>query len=132
MPLSPEDRGKLVAAKAKLSLDFLVVPVPAFARETGRWRRMTDERVLALREVPPGLADYALVKDVDNEVSIQAALQWVLGNHQDSRAVTIDKTLAGFGYREMSIDELKYENISHNMKLNDGAKVPIFREEGAE
>ncbi len=133
LPLSPEDRAKLVAAKSKLGVDFLVVPVPAFSKDSDGWFRMTDARVLCLREDPPVLCEHAKVKNLDNQDSLIAALDYVLSDRVDSRATTVSQMLEKLipGAREMTIDEVKYENISRNMRLDDGRKVPMFRDEEA-
>lgn len=130
-PLSESDREILVEVKGGLGLDFLVKPTPAFGREAGGWIRMTSNRVLCLREEPPGLCDHAMVRDPSNKDALHAALWWVLTDADDSRATTIDVQLSKLipGIREVSKDEIRYKNLSKNLGLSDLGKVPIFREE---
>jgi len=71
-------------AKAMIKTDILVQLVRAVNGSPGR--------VIALREHPEFLCDYAFVKE-PSESSIQAAMRWALGDHEDARAVTIVSTL---------------------------------------
>ena len=72
------------AAKASMGIQYLIQPVRAVYG--------SPFRVIALRERPEFICDYALVKE-PSQKSIQAALEWALGEHEDSRAVTIVSTL---------------------------------------
>src|SRR4051812_4552606 len=77
-------------AKAALSVNYRVAPSPAAPGG--------PTRVLALREAPPWLCDYALVSDPNNAESMVAALEWVLGDGDDDRAtLIIDQLRAQFG-----------------------------------
>lgn len=131
MPMVDGLREALIKAKTELGLDYLVVPVPAFSREFQVWRRVSDERVLCIGEEPPGLCDHALIRDINNHASVVAALEWVLTKKKDTRAKLIDKQMSELmpGIKEIDPSQIRYENLSKNLKLNDGGKVPIFREE---
>lgn len=85
------DIEALRAAKTALSLPFRVLPVPAVPGG--------PTRVLALREAPPFLCDYALVRDPANPAALEAAMAWVLNPQKgDPRAVlVIDMLRAIFG-----------------------------------
>ncbi len=72
------------AAKASMGIERLIQPVRAVYG--------SPFRIIALRERPEFICDYAFVKE-PSEKSIQAALEWALGEHEDSRAVTIVSTL---------------------------------------
>jgi len=127
-PISGDDRAKLVAAKQKLGLDFMVVPQRAFVEDEEGWKNLcVGRRVLCLRESSPMIADHALVRDMDNEESLLDALEWALTNKVDSRASTLLGTLAGFGYKEIPNTDLRYERLSKNLGLNDSSSVPMFR-----
>lgn len=72
------------SAKGELSLDYPIRPVRAVYG--------SPFRIIALRERPDFICDYAFVEKPSKN-SIQAALEWALGDHEDSRAVTIVSTL---------------------------------------
>jgi hypothetical protein len=129
MPLGTGIREALISAKQALGLDFLVIPVPAFSREFQVWRRVTDARVLAFSDDVPGLCDHALIRDHNNKDNVIAALDWVLSKKTDDRAKLIGTQLAELlpGVKEIPATQVRYENLSKNMKLNDGGTVPIFR-----
>jgi hypothetical protein len=67
-----------------MGIEYLIQPVRAV--------NGSPFRVIALREHPEFLCDYAFVKN-PNEKSIRAAMEWALGEHEDPRAVTIVSTL---------------------------------------
>ena len=93
------DLGLFRSAKGKMSLDYPIQPVRAVYG--------SPFRVIALREHPEFLCDYAFVKE-PSEKSIQAALEWALGEHDDPRAVTIVSTLEKIfkgKVREVAISE---------------------------
>jgi len=132
-PLSDAARSALVLAKEGLKLDFLVVPSAAFVMRDGQWFRTTNARTLCIGEQPPGLSDHAVINDISNQRSVTEALRWVLGNHDDNRATLVAQHLNKLiGAKEIPSDQLRYEHLSKNLKLNDGGKVPMFREEGGD
>lgn len=74
------------AAKGELSLDYLIQPVRAL--------QGSPFRIIALRKAPDFICDYALVKQ-PNVASIQEAMKWALGTHDDARATTVVNMLEG-------------------------------------
>lgn len=83
-------------AKERLGLDFLVKPVRAVPGSPGR--------VLAIREEPNFICDYAYVVNMNLD-SLTNALEWVLTDKEDKRAVTkIDMLRKTFGQRLIEID----------------------------
>lgn len=72
------------SAKGELSLDYLLKPV--------RGLYGSPFRIIALRERPDFICDYAFVEKPTVE-SIRDAMGWALGDHEDSRAVTIVSAL---------------------------------------
>ena len=68
------------SAKGELSLDYLIQPVRAFYG--------SPFRVIALKEAPKFICDYALVAKPSVN-SIREAMKWALGEHDDARAVTV-------------------------------------------
>ena len=82
------DWAALVAAKTALNLDYLIRPVVGLYGSPGR--------ILALREPPAFLCDYALVREPSNQAAMQAAMAWVLDETiDDPRAVLLIDTLRG-------------------------------------
>jgi len=82
------------SAKGKMSLDYLIQPVQAFYG--------SPFRVIALRERPEFICDYAFVKN-PTEDSIRSAMEWALSEKEDSRAKTVVNMLEdifGEGVRE--------------------------------
>jgi len=121
-PISESDMNAIREAKAALDLPFKVIPRPLDVKVWGR--------VLALREAPSALTDYALVSDPDSPERLQAALSWVLSTRVDPRATTVLKTLQsimGGDVREVDRRQMAVENFSKNMKFDDGKKIPIFQ-----
>ena len=90
-PILEGDMDALRAAKASLGLSYLITPVAGLYHSPGR--------ILALREWPPFLCDYAPCADPQNAAGLRAALAWVLSpSLYDPRAITILDTLqAVFG-----------------------------------
>jgi hypothetical protein len=129
-PLSDADRELIVVAKKKLNLNFLVIPRAAFARDLDGYNKVvTKGRVLCLREHSPMFVDHAFVADPTNETALLAGLEWALTDKFDSRASTEKSMWDGFGYTEIPDSRIRYENLSNNLRLNDGRKVPMFVEE---
>lgn len=116
------DMSRIREAKASMNLDFLVVPKP-----------FTDassvDRILAWGAPPKRLCDYALIGPKTSPEGVVAALDWVLLGTEDSRAMTIEKTLTdifGFGVRELAPDEYReydkaknLEKVSLRLKINE-------------
>jgi hypothetical protein len=67
-------------AKAQLGIDYLIKPVRAV--------NGSPFRVIALRERPDFLCDYAFIPK-PNIDSVRNAMEWALGEREDPRAVTI-------------------------------------------
>lgn len=74
------DLTLLKEAKERLDTPFLVSPVKAVPGSPGR--------VIALRQRPDFLCDYAYIPD-PNPTSVLEALKWALGTHDDPRGVTV-------------------------------------------
>jgi hypothetical protein len=90
-----DDLETFKAAKGELSLDYLIQPVRAFSG--------SPFRIIALKERPDWICDYAFVPEVSVK-SIKSAMQWALSDDDDPRAVTVVKTLKnifGEGVREV-------------------------------
>lgn len=127
-PLSADDRALLVAAKARLNLDFPIQPMPAFVQDEEGWLNLAgDERVLLLREECPMIANHAIVRDPQDPNALNAAMEWVLTDKVDSRASTKESMLAALGLKEIPATQLRYERLGRNLKLNDSGKVPVFQ-----
>lgn len=101
----PIDMERIKVAKQGLDLPFTVYP-----------RHVTKpneyERVLAVGSRPPFLTDYALIGPRSDSDGLKAALTYVLGLTDDSRATTILTTLRallGPEVREIMPDELAAE-----------------------
>lgn len=129
-PLNEVDYGAVRLAKARLGVEWKVLPRPAIAGSPGR--------ILALREPPPFLCDYALVNDPQNGNSMLAALEVALGLKDDERMNTVLDTLKsifGEGVREIPAEELAAEeetgppmpDFGKAFDLNDQKKGPVFR-----
>lgn len=98
------DLSRIKAAKLALGIPYTVYPSTASAS--------TNARILAVGGHPPFLCDYALVSPSSGPEGVQAALSWVLGDHEDPRATLILDTLRhvfGPGVRELTADELAAE-----------------------
>ena len=83
------------AAKASMGIEYLIQPVRAV--------NGSPFRVIALRERPDFICDYALVKN-PTEGSIRSAMEWALSDKVDDRATTVVKMLEeifGEGVREL-------------------------------
>lgn len=87
----PGDREALVAAKVSLDLPYLIELVVA--------QPASPTRVLAIRDPPPFLVDYALVRDPANPAAMRAAMEWALDDSVDDPRATliIDQLRAVFG-----------------------------------
>ena len=94
-----DDLAILKAAKELVVTETLIKPVRAVPGSPGR--------VIALREKPGWLCDYAYIPN-PNPDSMKAALEWALGLTEDARGITVIRTLReifGPGVRELTIDE---------------------------
>jgi len=83
------------AAKASMGIERLIQPVRAV--------HGSPFRIIALRERPDFICDYALVKN-PTATSIRAAMEWALSEKSDSRATTVLdmlKEIFGEGVREL-------------------------------
>jgi hypothetical protein len=90
-----DDLAMLKEAKAKVGTDILIQPVRAVRGSPGR--------VIALRERPDWICDYAYIPN-PNQQSMKEALEWALGLREDSRAITVVRTLReifGDGIKEL-------------------------------
>ena len=85
-PRTPNEKDMQLLRDAKKALksETLIIPTDAVPGSPGR--------ILALREPPPWLCDYALVKE-PNVQSLTAALDWIINNKEDRRGVTIVRKL---------------------------------------
>ena len=79
-----DDLALLKEAKSKVPSDILIKPVRALPGSPGR--------ILALREKPTWICEYAFIPEPNVE-SIKNALEWVLELKEDSRGITVIKTL---------------------------------------
>jgi hypothetical protein len=79
-----DDLAMLKEAKAKLGTKIMIQPVRAVQGSPGR--------VIALREKPHWICDYAYIPNPNPE-SMKQALAWALGITEDSRAITVVRTL---------------------------------------
>lgn len=84
--ITTEDMAALKQAKAALDVDFLIVPTQAIPGG--------PSRIIALREPPPFLADFALIRDTSNPLATKAALSWAL-------SVTVEDTRASLILNQM-------------------------------
>lgn len=75
-----DDLRLLREAKERLDVDILIRPSKALPRSPGR--------VIALRERPDWICDYAFIPEPNVE-SLTNALKWALSDEYDSRAVSI-------------------------------------------
>ena len=90
-----DDLAMLKEAKAKLDTDIMSQPVRAVRGSPGR--------VIALRERPDWICDYAYIPN-PNQQLMKEALEWALGLTEDSRAFTVIRTLReifGDGTKEL-------------------------------
>jgi hypothetical protein len=71
-------------AKAMVNTDILVQPVRAVHGSPGR--------VIALRERPHWICDYAYIPN-PNVDSLKEAIEWALNLKEDSRGITVIRTL---------------------------------------
>jgi hypothetical protein len=85
------DREFLHRAKAEINPPYLLTVVEAFPGSPGR--------VIALREPPPFLCDFALVGETDSYEGFRLALYWALHPEFDHPAASlvIDQLRAIFG-----------------------------------
>jgi hypothetical protein len=79
-----DDLAMLRAAKEQVVTDTLVKPVKALPGSPGR--------IIALREKPGWLCDYAYIPN-PNPASMKSALEWALGLTEDARGITVIRTL---------------------------------------
>jgi len=90
-----DDLAMLKEAKAKLDTDIMIQPVRAVRGSPGR--------VIALRERPDWICDYAYISN-PNQQLMKEALEWALGLTEDSRAFTVVRMLKeifGDGTKEL-------------------------------
>lgn len=90
-----DDLTLLKQAKALIPTDKLVIPVDAVVGSPGR--------ILALREKPNWICDYAYIANPTVE-SIKAALEWILNDTEDGRGMTVVRKLTeifGTGVKEI-------------------------------
>ena len=78
------DMEMIKQAKAMISTDILVQPVRAVHGSPGR--------VIALRERPHWICDYAYIPN-PNVDSLKEAIEWALNLKEDSRGITVIRTL---------------------------------------
>lgn len=81
---SGADLEAFKAAKASMGIDYLIQPVRGVSG--------SPFRIIALRERPDFICDYAFVPN-PNVDSIRNAMEWALGDKHDPRATTVQKTL---------------------------------------
>jgi hypothetical protein len=74
----------LKEAKVYISADILIQPVRAVRGSPGR--------IIALREKPNWICDYAYIPEPNVE-SLKNALEWALELKEDSRGITVIRTL---------------------------------------
>jgi hypothetical protein len=89
------DLAMLKEAKGKLGTKILIQPVRAVHGSPGR--------VIALREKPHWICDYAFIPNPTVD-SLKEALEWALEIKEDPRGVTVLRTLKeifGDGTREL-------------------------------
>lgn len=113
-PVSAEDMGLIREAKQAMGLATKMLPVESTATEPGR--------ILALREAPPWVAPYALIKDPTNSAALTAALKWaIIPGWEDKRATdTLDILKSVWPtVRELDLKEQVGENLSKYMDLAD-------------
>tara|TARA_B110000483_G_C18146941_1_gene523864 strand:- start:915 stop:1241 length:327 start_codon:yes stop_codon:yes gene_type:complete len=90
-----DDLEAFRSAKGELSLDYLIQPVRAFSG--------SPFRIIAIKEHPDWICDYAFVPEV-SVASIKAAMKWALSDDDDPRAITVLKSLKkvfGEGVKEI-------------------------------
>ena len=90
-----DDLAMLKAAKEQVVTTSLIKPVKAVPGSPGR--------IIALCDKPNWICEYAYIPN-PNPDSMKAALEWALGLTEDSRGVTVIKTLReifGPGVREV-------------------------------
>jgi hypothetical protein len=85
------DRECLRLAKAEINPPYFLTLVEAFPGSPGR--------ILAFRETPPFICDYALVTNPDHYESVRGALYWVLHPEYDDprSSLVLDQLQAIFG-----------------------------------
>lgn len=91
-----DDLTLLKQAKALVDTDKLIIPVDAVVGSPGR--------ILALREKPDWICDYAYVQNPTIE-SVKAALEWILNDTEDGRGMTVIRKLTeifGPGVKEIA------------------------------
>ena len=121
-PLEPDVLELVKSAKAALELDFLVLPMAAHPGCNGR--------VLAIGTPPPFLKDHALIRDPRNAEAMMAGLEWAVTSIEDTRATLVGDMLGqifGAEVKELSREQVAFENISKNIKLDAPNRVPIFQ-----
>lgn len=96
-PLSDDDFARIRAAKQRLALPFLA--------QFGRAVAGSPTRVLAIGGKPDFVCEYAEVPNTSS-AGLDAALAWVLGEHDDSRAMTMAETLTDmFGGEVVEVED---------------------------
>lgn len=124
-PLTDADYGRIRAAKQRLNLPFLV--------QFGRAVEGTWERVLAIGGDPPILCDYASVPHTTS-AGLDEALAWVLGDHEDARAMTmadvLSKWLGGKVTEVTDADEQSVHSTAGVGGVDSGTDQPDFGPRG--
>lgn len=112
----------LKIAKQQMAVEYLIKPTRAAQGVSGR--------ILAVGERPNWLAfdGYAWLPNIDNQMSVQAALEWCMGK-EDARATDLTKQLKdifGEGVKEIDSRQIAFEGLSSKLRLNAGT-TPTFR-----
>lgn len=126
LPIYPAPTDAILRAlksvKQQMAVDYLIKPQKAAQGVSGR--------ILAVGERPNWLAfdGYAWLPNVDNEVSVEAALEWCMGK-EDARATDLTRQLKdifGDGVKEIDYRQLSFEGLSSKLRLDAGS-TPTFR-----
>lgn len=123
--ITEADRALIRAAKEQMDVEYLILPKVAQIGSCG-----VSGRVLALRETPPWITNYAPVVNPENQQGLMAAIHWACTKIEDARAVSAERMLSeimGKAVTEVSMDQLAYENASTRMKLHYSDRVPVFQ-----
>lgn len=130
-PITDEDRALIKAAKDSLGLDFQVRIEPAFNEDATESRMDSTGRALILRVECPLICDSAAVPSLGASgapsAGLIAAVKWCVTDIEDDRASTVVDKLLEYGYKELSIDEIAYKDISRRLDLSNEKKVRFKR-----